>query len=98
MASATKRYRVDGRDDYTIEYREQSNGTIKIVAVECPDDPHGNGPSTHHRYDSGEICVKEGKEPRTLDQAKAIASLWMKRYSQYVRTGSFDSSGGRIDV
>lgn len=97
MATVTKHFRVDGRDDYTIEFRE-SSGKLKIFAVDCPDDPHGNGPSTHHRYDSGEICVKEGKEPRTLDQAKAIASLWMKRYSQYVRTGSFDSSGGRIDV
>ena len=33
MASVTKRYRIDGVDEYTIEYRDQPNGTIKIVAV-----------------------------------------------------------------
>ena len=65
MASATKRYRIDGVDDYTIDYRWQSVGYYKIFAVACPTDPYGNGPTTHHRYDSGEICVAAGREPRT---------------------------------
>lgn len=96
--SITKRYRIDGRDDYTIEYRPQSNGTYKIFATTCPADPYGKGPHTHHRYASGEICVAAGREPRTLDRSKAIASLWMKRYSQYLRTGSFDNSGSKVNV
>lgn len=98
MASVTKRYRIDGRDEYTIEYQQQPNGNFKLFAPSCPSDPHRAGPSTHHRYESGEICVAAGKEPKTLDQAKAVASLWMKRYSQYIRTGTFDNSGGRVDV
>src|SRR6266851_2504713 len=98
MVTVTKRYRIDGVDEYTIEYQQQSNGRFKIFAPSCPSDPNGNGPGTHHRYESGEICVAAGKEPRTLDNAKAIASVWMKRYSQYIRTGSFDNSGTRVDV
>jgi hypothetical protein len=96
--STVKRYRVDERDEYTIEYRSQSNGTYKIFATSCPPDPYGNGPSVHHRYQSGEICVASGREPATLDRAVAIASLWMKRYSQYLHTGTFENSGGRVDV
>ena len=75
MSSVTKRYRIDGADEYTIEYRWLAS-FYKIFAVSCPSDPHGNGPGTHHRYDSGEICVAAGKEPRTLDNAIAVASLW----------------------
>ncbi|MBI2806067.1 MAG: hypothetical protein HYX68_13890 [Planctomycetes bacterium] len=97
MATVTKRYRIDGADEYTIEYRPVGS-YLKIVAVGCPGDPYGNDSQTHHRYDSGEICVKPGYEPRTLDRAKAIASLWMKRYSRYIRTGRFDNSGGSVDV
>ena len=98
MSSVTKRYRIDGTDEYTIEYRWQSAGFYKIFAPSCPDDPLGSGPGTHHRYESGEICVAAGREPRTLDRAVAIASLWMKRYSRYIRTGCFDNSGTRVDV
>ena len=98
MSVTTKRYRIDGEDEYTIEYQRQSDGTYKIFAPACPPDPHGEGPSVHHRYSSGEICVVAGREPETLDRAIAIASLWMKRYSRYVRTGSFDNSGSRVDV
>ncbi len=98
MSNVTKRYRIDGLDEYTIEYRWQSAGYYKIFATLCPDDPHGGAPSTHHRYDGGQICVAVGREPRTLDRAVAIASLWMKRYSQYIRTGRFEDSGGRVNV
>ena len=98
MISVTKRYRIDGIDEYTIEYCWQAAGHFKIFAPSCPSDPNGKGPSTHHRYESGEICVAAGCEPRTLDRAVALASHWMKRYSQYIRTGSFDNSGSRVDV
>ena len=64
MASVTKRYRVDGSDEYTMEFRPQSNGTYKIFAPSCPSDPYGNGAKIHHRYSDGEICVAEGREPR----------------------------------
>jgi hypothetical protein len=98
MSTITKRYRIDGVDDYTIEYRLQSNGTYAIVATSCPPDPYDGGPSVHHRYSGGAICVATGREPRTLDRAVAITSLWMKRYSQYIRTGTFDNSGTRVNV
>jgi hypothetical protein len=98
MSTIRKRYRIDGIDEYTIEYRQQPNGTFKIFAMECPYDPFGNSASVHHRYGSGENCVAAGKEPQDIERATALASLWMKRYSQYVRTGVFNNSGARIDV
>lgn len=98
MSTVTKRFRIDGIDDYTMEFRLQPGGFFKLFAPSCPPDPHGGGASTHHRYDSGEICVTAGREPRTLERAIAIASLWMKRYSQYIRTGRFDNSRARVDV
>ncbi len=98
MSTIQKQYRVDGTDDYTIEYRPQSNGTYKIVATQCPDNIHGQGPTTHHRYDSGEICVASGREPRTLDRAKAIAMAWIDGYTEYLKTGHFPNGKRRINV
>lgn len=93
-----KSYRVNGRDTYQIDYRTQSDGTIKLYCPLHPHDPHGKGSPEHHLYDSTEICVAKGKEPRTLDRAKAIATLWMEGFSKYVRTGSFPQGGGRVKV
>ena len=50
MSTITKRYRIDGADEFTMEYREQSSGMWKIVAVTCPPDPYGKGAAKHHRY------------------------------------------------
>jgi hypothetical protein len=98
MSSLTKRYRVDGTDEYTIEYRRESDGTYALYCHEHPRDPFGKGASTHHLYESGRICVASGHEPNTLDRATAIASVWMHGFSRYVRSGTFPRGGGRVNV
>jgi hypothetical protein len=93
-----KRYRVNGSDDYTIDYRAQADGTYKMFAVDHPSNPCGGCVSDHHLYSSGEICVSAGNEPRSLDRAKAIAVRWMEGYSKYIRTGEFPNGPARVNV
>jgi hypothetical protein len=47
---------------------------------------------------TGLICIKKGKEPRSLEVAEAYARYWMERYSEYVRSGVFEDGGGRATV
>lgn len=98
MSSTFKRYRVDGQHEFEIEYRPESDGTYSIFCHDHPSNPHGDGPSTHHLYASGRVCVSAGREPRTLDRAKAVASAWMNGFSHYVRTGTFPAGGVRVNV
>jgi hypothetical protein len=93
-----KAFRVDGRHHFVIDLKPQSDGTIKIVAPIAPADPYGKGAAVHHLYDSGEICVAAGKEPRTFDKAEAIAKYWAERYSAYVDTGTFADTGAKVRV
>lgn len=93
-----KEYRVNGRDDFRIDFRSQPEGTIKMFPLEYPVDPTGASLVSKHLLSSGEICVSSGNEPRTLDRAKAIAVLWMEGYSKFIRTGTFPNAGGRVTV
>lgn len=93
-----KAYRANDEHEFVVELRPQANGTIKIFAPTCPDDPHGNGVTTHHRYQSGEVCVAAGKEPRDYDKAEAIARYWVQRYADYVDTGTFADNGAKVRV
>ena len=95
----TKRYRETTTSDrYTIEYRKQSNGTYKIFCTEHPYNSQSTSVHKCHLYSSGEVCVAAGREPRTLDRAKAIAMIWLQGYSQYVRTGKFSEGKRRVNV
>jgi len=93
-----KSYLVNGRDRYRIDYRPQADGTVRMWALQRPRDPYRKSVTECHLYESGEICVAAGHEPRTLDRAKAIAVHWMEGWSVYVRTGDFPQGGRRISV
>ncbi len=93
-----KEYRINGSDEYQIDYRPQGDGTIKLFAPIHPPDPYGGAVTDNHLYPSGEICVARGNEPRTMDRAKAIAYFWMEGYSKFIRTGKFANDGGRVRV
>lgn len=95
----TQRYRQKPYGDtYTIEYRRQSDGHYDIFATEHPQNPFDESVVKCHLYSSGEVCVAAGKEPRTLDRAKAIAFTWMDGYSAYCRTGNFPTGSKRVNV
>ena len=84
-----KEYRVDGRDNYAVDYVPQSDGTYKIHCTYHPPDPHGKGASETHLFTSGDICVTSGREPRTLADATKIGKAWCEGYSRYLRTGKY---------
>jgi hypothetical protein len=92
------RYLIDKTDRYAIEFRPQPDGTIKLFAVTHPADPFGAGVSINHLYGSGEICVATGRAPRTMDRARAIAMVWAKGWSTYIRTGKFPSGNQKVNV
>lgn len=94
----TVRYLVDKTDQYKIEFRPQADGTIKLFALEHPPDPWSQSAKENHLYQSGEICVTKGREPRTAERAKAIAMVWSKGWSVYMRTGTFPNGPQRVNV
>lgn len=93
-----KDYRVNGCDFFRIDFRSQTDGTIKMFPLEYPVDLHGASMVDKHLLSTGEICVSKGNEPRTMDRAKAIAMYWMEGYSKFIRTGTFSNAGGRVKV
>ena len=94
-----KRFRqTPSGDQYTLEFRPQPDGHWDIHAIESPFNPQSQAVSVCHLYDSGEVCVAAGKEPRTLDRALAIAFFWMDGYSVYIRTGKFPTGAKKVNV
>jgi hypothetical protein len=91
------RFLVDGVDHYTIEIRD-AGSYYTLHAVNYPPNRRGGGATPHHLYESGQICVNAGKEPRTIDKAKAIAMFWCDGWSKYQRTGDFPNSASRVNV
>jgi hypothetical protein len=91
-------YVIDKTDRYRIEFRPQADGTIKLFALSHPADPWAKPVSENHLYSSGEVCVTVGREPRSLDRARAIAMVWAKGFSIYCRTGQFPTGSQKVNV
>jgi hypothetical protein len=88
---------VDGVDRYSIDIR--SNGSyFTLHAITYPRNRRGGGVTDHHLYPSEQICVSSGNEPRTFDNAKAIAIFWADGWSKYQRTGVFPNGATRVNV
>lgn len=52
----------------------------------------GRDPSVSrtHLFASGEVCIENGSEPRTLDQALRLAKLWAEYCLRYRATGKVE--------
>jgi hypothetical protein len=88
---------VDGVDRYSIDIR--SNGSYYTLnAIKYPPNRRGGTAIDHHLYPSDDICVSAGNEPRTFDQAKAIAMFWADGWSKFQRIGVFPNDGARVNV
>lgn len=85
-------------DLYVIRY-EQDDDTWRAFAEHHPRNPHPDRPRDSHLLGEDEICVDRSVfNPDTLDEITAVAGLWMMGFSQYVRTGRFPATGGRVSV
>jgi hypothetical protein len=83
---------------YRIEYAW--NGSYYVMHVlERPPSPRPDWhPNTYHLLEADRICVTQGREPATIDRAKAIAYVWMRGYSEFVKTGRFPNPAHRVNV
>lgn len=100
MSVITKEYVVTAPDythHYEIEYRKHERKQhYEIWVLYHPEDPWGKDDHTHHLCKSGQVCVREGREPRDFEFAEAIAHYWMERFSRYVATGTFEDHGAAV--
>jgi len=93
-----KNHVINGGDHYSVDYRPQSDGTIKLFAVDYPHDPWGKSVRENHLYPSSQICVSPGREPHSMERAKAIAMVWCEGWSKYIRTGQFPRGSKQVKV
>lgn len=81
---------------FEFEFRRDDDGRYWIYVDRRPGNPRGGDVHLHPCCD--QICVTQGKEPRSFEMAEAIAHYWMLGYSTYVHTGDFPNEGGRVYV
>jgi len=101
MSSIEKTYenrQAGYTDRYKIEFRRESASYFTIWCLEHPADPYDKDVSHHHLYANGQLCQREGYESRALEHAEAFAYWWMKRWSIYIRTGTFPMTSETVRV
>ncbi len=86
-----------GDHAFDFEYRE-IKGTWEIYATSYPTNCRSKNPPDCHVYSDGRISVTSGKEPLTIDRARAIAKVWAVGYGNYQTTGTFSNNGGQVTV
>jgi hypothetical protein len=94
-------YNMPTGGHYRIQYRR--HGTFlgptyfTMRVLEHPACNHPLGVSAH-LLDGNQICVSQGREPQTIERAKAIAFQWMYGFEVYRRTGAFPNGAARFNV
>ncbi len=98
----TLSYRMPNGATYKVQYRRYREGLIgpSYYRMKILDHP----PCTYplgvysHLLDADFICVLVGREPRTIERAKAIACHWMNGFEVYRQSGEFPNGKLRVDV
>lgn len=85
-------------DFFTFEFRRQAAGHFDIYCIEHPEPAPGAEFGTGHIAPDGKVDVPPRVQPRTLDRALVIATVWAERYSHYCRTGVFSTSHDRFSM
>jgi hypothetical protein len=90
--SAKETYRSkNGLHFFVFDFVDQD----QYIDIICKRHPSFNGrdPDVRktHLYSSGRICFVEGKEPRSLWEAKMRAKEWAEYIQEYIRTGKAQS-------
>jgi hypothetical protein len=99
MKKVTYTYNMPSGGTYRIQYRRTGlfGGTYKMRVLQKPNCAYPLGVPAHLLAED-HICVAAGREPATIEQAKAIAFHWMSGFETYRRTGSFPNGRARFDV
>jgi hypothetical protein len=85
-------------DVYRIDFRKGwLSGGYTMYCLSHPPCPYPLEYAAH-LLPHDRICVAAGREPRSIEQAKAIALHWMRGFSTYARTGIFPNGPARVNV
>lgn len=95
-------YRLPNGSIYKIQYRETKDGYFgpafyRMKVIQHPPCSYQTGVSAH-LLEANFICVAEGREPDTIERAKAVALHWMTGFESYRRHGVFPNGQSRFDV
>ncbi len=99
MKTKTFTYKMPTGGTYRIEFRRMGllGGPYVMRVLQQPECRYPLGHPAH-LLDGNHICVTHGREPKTLDQAKAVAFHWMIGFEKYRQTGAFPNGRARFDV
>lgn len=96
--SFRKEFRVNGRDEYVIDFVELTNGQWGIFprmypACKCE-------LRDVHLLEDGRVCIDASVAPQMVrwEFAVAVSKAWAKGFSEFIRTGYFPNNGGRVSV
>lgn len=85
------------RFSFRYEYLSKNRWQIRATHYPPIKNPARSRKATvTHVYSDGRICVT--RDPKTIDQAKAIARYWATGYVAYLETGVFPDAGGSVEV
>lgn len=85
-------------DSFQFDFRRKRlSGRYVIYCLSHPSSPFPLGVPAH-LLEGDQVCVAVGKEPYDLERAKAIALVWMRGFSHYIRTGIFPNGATRVNV
>ncbi len=88
----------DTGDTFRFDFRrKRTSGGYVIYCLAHPYSPYELGHAAH-LHEGDVICVLPGREPKSLERAKAIAFAWMRGFSHYIRTGDFPNGPARVNV
>ncbi len=97
----TLSYRYPGGGLYKFQYRlaydSEGRGYYQVRALDHPSCNYPLGVPAH-LLTADLICVAQGREPRTIERAKAVAFCWMTGFESYRRTGVFPDNAVRFDI
>lgn len=97
----TLSYRYRGGNLYKFQYRLASDptgrGYYQIKALDYPSCSYPLGIPAH-LLEADLVCVAVGREPQTIERAKAVAFHWMTGFETYRRTGVFPEVKTRFDI
>lgn len=96
--SFRKELRVNGVDDYVIDFVETKSGKWAVYPRVYPHCPYELRDA--HFLEDGRLCIDASVAPRMKrwEFAVAVAKAWASGFSQFIRTGQFPNDGGNVSV
>lgn len=95
-------YQMPSGATYKIQYRHYGDGPMgpSHYRMKVTDHPPCIYPLGlySHLLEADFICVLQGREPRTIERAQAVAFHWMTGFEAYRQSGEFPNGPARFDV